>query len=133
MAAASVTSSAKTTSPWIDASFPPAKEGLLGSCGLSQDKGENSLKWAQGKLIHKTNIYGASVRRRAAAAAQRQGLLSWFIRSWSPPGGWQGAELEGELCKGQLALRNKVNIAPDVCPGVEAINSSLPAHFIFQN
>lgn len=39
----------------------------------SQEEGENIPKCAQGKLIHKTNIYGASVRSRAAAANSAPG------------------------------------------------------------
>lgn len=45
-------------------------------------------------------------------------------REW----GWRRSRAKASWLSG-----SKVNIAPDVCPGVEAISSSLPAHFIFQN
>ena len=61
--------------------FLPGKGRAVLEAVASLDKGENIFKCAQGKLIHKTNIYGASARSQAAAVAQHQCLLCWFIRS----------------------------------------------------
>lgn len=64
--------------------------------GASQDKGERVFKCAQGELIHKTNICGALLRSRGGSGSNpASGTRSWFIRSWSPPGGRRGVGLEG--------------------------------------
>lgn len=102
---------------------------------VPQDKGESILEvHAQGKLIRKTNIYGASARGQGSSSSRSArdsavGLLEPGAPR-RPAGSGAGG---GSSAKASWLSGNKVNIAPDVCPGVEAISSSLPAHFIFQN
>lgn len=114
-------------------SFPWQGKGCW-EAAASWDKGEGIFKVCTGQAHSKNKHLWSFSKRPGQQQPQRQGLGSWFIRSWSPSGGRQGVGLEGERrAKASWLSSNKVNIAPDVCPGVEAISSSLPAHFIFQN
>lgn len=83
-------------------------------------------------LIHKANI---ELRGELGGGGHsRRDLALGSLEAEAPPGGQQGVGLEvGGSAKASWLSGNKVNTAPDVCPGVEAISYSLPAHFIFQN
>lgn len=123
----------QSPSPHTGESLSLAREGLLGSWCL-RIKEKAFSRCAQGKLIRKTNIYGASARGQGSSSSHSArdsavGLLEPGAPR-RPAGSGAGG---GSSAKASWLSGNKVNIAPDVCPGVEAISSSLPAHFIFQN